>query len=192
MLAALAGATLTVVLSTRSEAKAPAQPPPPLSIQGPQVRLGDLTYNVTDVRLLDRDKPSEAPYLVNTPVRPKGRAYLGVFLKIYNHNPNRERTSAPGYLLEPSADPSLVALNQWSESPYRLDQGGIVPAGGELPLPETASAAGPIEGGLLLYVVSSEMTKAQPLRLVINTGTKLGAIALPPVPKIGPGDTSHG
>ena len=38
------------------------------------MRLGDLTYNITDVRLLDRDKPADAPYLVNLePVRPKGR-----------------------------------------------------------------------------------------------------------------------
>jgi len=29
---------------------------------------------VTDVRLLNRNKPVDAPYLVNAPVRPKGRA----------------------------------------------------------------------------------------------------------------------
>ena len=122
------------------------------------MRLGDLTYNVTDIRLLDRNKPAEAPYLVNNPPRPKGRAYLGVFLKIYNHNQKRDRPSAPGFLLEPLRDPSLVVMNQSSESPYRLDQGGVVPAGGELPIPGSPSAAGPIEGGLLLYVVSSKMT----------------------------------
>ena len=156
------------------------------------MRLGDLTYNVTDIRLLDRNKPAEAPYLVNNPVRPKGRAYLGVFLKIYNHNPNRDRPSAPGFLLEPLRDPSLVVMNQSSESPYRLDQGGVVPAGGVLPIPGSPSAAGPIEGGLLLYVVTSKMTAVQPFRLIINTGTKLGAITLPAVPKISAEDTGHG
>jgi len=190
VLAALVGAAVTVVLARGSGEKATAQPP--LSIQGPQVRLGDLTYNVTDIRLLDRNKPAEAPYLVNSPPRPKGRAYLGVFLKIYNHNQKRDRPSAPGFLLEPLRDPSLVVMNQSSESPYRLDQGGVVPAGGELPIPGSPSAAGPIEGGLLLYVVSSKMTAVQPFRLIINTGSKLGAITLPAVPKISGEDTGHG
>jgi hypothetical protein len=37
---------------------------------------------------------------------------------------------------------------------------------------------------LLLYWISGAMTRAQPLRLIINTGTQLGAITLPPVPKL--------
>ena len=191
VLAAVTGAVLTIYL-VDTGAGENAAAPTPLSIQGPQVRLGDLTYNVTNVRLLDRDKPAEAPYLVNNPVRPKGRAYLGVFIKIYNHDPNKDLPSAPGYLLEPQRNPSLVAYNQASESPYSLDQGGTVPAGGVLPVPGSPSAAGPIAGALLLYVVSDKMTAVQPFRLIINTGTQLGAITLPPVPKISASDTDHG
>ena len=124
-------------------------------------------------------------------MRPKGRAYLGVFLKIYNHNPDRERTSAPGYLLEPSGPVARRAEPVVGE-PVQAGPGRNRPRRRGASVPGSPSAAGPIAGGLLLYVVSSEMTDAQPFRLVINTGTKIGAIALPPVPKIGAGDTSHG
>src|SRR6478672_9138581 len=171
VVAALAGALLTVVLAWGGGEK-PAETTP-RSIQGPQVRLDDLTYVITDVRLLNRNKPVDAPYLVNAPVRPKGRAYLGVFLKIYNNNADKALPSAPGYLLEPQKNPSYVVYQQWSESPYRLDPGTTVPAGGELPVPGSSSAAGPITGGLLLFVVRKEMTDAQPLRLIINIGTQL-------------------
>jgi hypothetical protein len=151
------------------------------------VRLGDLTYVVTNIRVLNRDKPADAPYLVNLDSLPKGRAYFGVFLKIYNNNPNKDLPSAPGFLLEPQRAPGLVVQNQWSESPYRLDQGGTVPAGGELPIPGSPSAAGPVAGGLLLYVIKGAMTAAQPLRLIINTGTQIGAVRLPRVPKLSGG-----
>jgi hypothetical protein len=36
------------------------------------------------------------------------------------------------------------------------------------------------------------MTPVHPFRLIINTGSKLGAITLPAVPKISAGDTGHG
>jgi hypothetical protein len=134
--------------------------------------------------VLDRDRPSDAPYLVNLDSLPTGRAYFGVFLKIYNHNTKAAEPSAPGFLLEPTRAPGLVVQNQWSESPYRLDQGGTVPAGGVLPVPGSPSAGGPVEGGLLLYVVKGAMTAAQPFRLVINTGTQIGAIVLPRIPKL--------
>jgi hypothetical protein len=151
------------------------------------VRLGDLTYVVTNIRVLDRDRPTDAPYLVNLQALPKGRAYFGVFVKIYNDNADAEQPSAPGYLLEPSRAPGLVAQNQWSESPYKLDQGGTVPAGGVLPIPGSPSAGGPIDGGLLLYVIKGTMTAAQPFRLIINTGTQIGAVKLPRVPKLSGG-----
>jgi hypothetical protein len=184
--------TVVLVWGDGDEATATA---PPESIQGPQVRLGDLTYVITNVRVLDPNRPSDAPYVVNLEPVPKGRdgtsrVYFGVFLKVYNHNTDKAEPSAPGFLLEPTQAPGLVAQNQWSESPYRLDQGATVPAGGQLPIPGSASAGGPIEGGLLLYVVSPAMTKAQPFRLVVNDGTQMGAIVLPKMNRL-PGSGAH-
>jgi hypothetical protein len=184
-LALLAGALLTAFV-VRDDGDAGATPTPPESIQGPQVRIGDLIYNVVDVRILKPDRPDDAPYLVNQPRRPKGNAYLGVFLKIYNQNADAEQASAPGYLLEPLKG-SRAAMNQSTESPYQLVLASNVPAGGQLPVPGTAQDGGPYEGAFLLYVVNSDMTAAQPFRLVVHTGEQTGFVVLPPVPKLAGG-----
>ena len=181
--AAIAGGTLTVLVA-KGNGQKPNRPVPRESIQGPQVTIGDLIYNVTDVRLLNPSRPVDAPYLVNKGPLPKGMAYLGVFLKIYNTNPDEEQVSAPGYLLEPKSQPGLVMMNQASESPYTLDQGGTVPPGGEIPLPGSPSAAGPIKGGLVLYLIKGSTTNYQPFQLVVHTGEANGFIVLPRVPKI--------
>ena len=182
--AAIAGGTLTFLVAKGNGQKSGRTPTPRESIQGPQVTIGDLTYNVTDVRLLRQNRPVDAAYLVNKDPSPKGLYYLGVFIKIYNNNPHKDQISAPGFLLEPAKAPDLVVMQQASESPYNLDQGAPVPAGGELPIPGSPSAGGPIKGGLLLYWITPKMTLKQPFRLVVHTGNQNGFIVLPPVPKL--------
>jgi hypothetical protein len=187
-LAAAIGAAATIVLVSRGNGgKAALTPTPPESIQGPHVRIGQLTYAITEIRILKLNRPADAPYLVNLQDPPKGDAYFGVFLKIYNHDRDNDHVSAPGFLLEPTKNTSLTAMNQSSESPYRLDQGGTVPAGSELPVPGSASAGGPIPGGMLLYVLNGKMTAAQPFRLVIHTGAQNAFIFLPRVPNLAGG-----
>jgi hypothetical protein len=198
VLALAAGAVVTVILTqgggdspagsnTASTTKAPPGPP----IQGLQVKVDNLIYNVTDVRVLDYDSPSAAPYLVNLRRPAKGSGYLGVFMRVYNRT-KRDQVSAPGFLLEPSKQPGLVLMNNASESPYSLQQGAKVPAGSVLPVPGSAPASGTFPGGLLLYAINGDTTKNQPLDLIIHTakGT-LGKIRLPPVPKL-TGKPSHG
>ena len=179
VLAAVVGAGLTVWVAAGSGQKKKAIDP--ASIQGPQVRIGDIVYNVTAVRVLRRDRPSDAPYLPNKQAPPKGVAYLGVFLKLYNLNGDKAQPSAPGYLLEPTKAPGLVVMQQASESPYDF-KGGDVPAASVIPDP--GAAAGPIPGALLLYNITGPMTRAQPFRLVIHTGAENGFIILPRVPNL--------
>jgi hypothetical protein len=180
VLAALAGAALTIWVAAGS-GKEKKQPRSAASIQGPQVRIGDVVYNVTAVRLLNRNRPTDAPYLVNKEAPPKGIAYLGVFLKLYNMNPDKKQPSAPGYLLEPTKAPGLVVMQQSSESPYTFPGGDVPPAG---TIPDPTAASGPIPGALLLYYVNGKMTRAQPFRLVIHTGDANGFIILPKVPNL--------
>src|SRR5262245_27416689 len=80
-------------------------------IQGLKIEVDGLIYNVTDVRVLDFDSPSAAPYLTNLPRPGKGSAFLGVFMRIYNPN-GKAMPSAPGFLLEPSKQPGLAELNK--------------------------------------------------------------------------------
>jgi hypothetical protein len=199
LISLIAGVVLTVVIAgggdetpsgeraAAATTPAPALPP----IQGLQIGVEGLIYNVTDVRLLDFDSPSAAPYLTNLQRPAKGNAYLGVFLRVYNPT-GRAMGSAPGFLLEPSKNPELVEQNKATESPYSFKLGASVPAKGVIPVPGSAAASGQFPGGLLLYGVTSNTTKAQPLDLVIHTakGT-IAKLRLPPVPQVN-GKPGHG
>jgi hypothetical protein len=170
-------------------ADANTAPLPP--IQGLQIEVDGLIYNVTDVRVLDFDSPSAAPYLTNLQRPGKGNAFLGVFMRIYNRN-GKAMPSAPGFLLEPSKQPGLAEMNKASESPYSLTMGATVPAGGVIPKPGTAAASGQFPGALILYGINTLTTQNQPLDLVVHTqrGT-IAKLRLPPVPKL-TGKPGHG
>ena len=196
VVAALLAGVLGTVLIARGGDEATGNPtaakPTPLPpIQGLQLKVDGLIYNVTDVRLLDFDSPSAAPYLTNLQRPGKGSAFLGVFLRVYNPT-GRDQASAPGYLLEPSKAPGLAEMNKASESPYSLTLGAKVPAHGVIPEPGSAAASGQFPGGLLLYGITSQTTAKQPLDLVVHTakGT-IAKLRLPPVPKL-TGKPSHG
>lgn len=196
--ALIAGVVITVLVagggdeaeSSKGAAKAAgAKPLPP--IQGPQMNVDGLVYNVTDVRVLDFDSPSAAPYLTNLQRPGKGTAYLGVFMRVYNPS-GRAVASAPGYLLEPAKAPELAEMVKASESPYSLILGGKVQANGVLPEPGTAAASGQFPGAMLLYGINTKTTAAQPFDLVVHTskGT-IAKLRLPPIPKL-TGKLSHG
>lgn len=175
--------------SRTAAATKPAAALPP--IQGLQLQVEGLIYNVTDVRLLDFDSPSAAPYLTNLQRPAKGNAYLGVFLRVYNPT-GRAVDSAPGFLVEPSKAPELAEMVKASESPYSFTLGEKVPAKGVIPVPGSAAASGQFPGGLLLYGINTKTTDAQPFDLVVHTakGT-IAKLRLPPVPKL-TGNPGHG
>src|SRR3954451_19192760 len=187
VLIARGGDDATADKSAAKNASAPAPPP----IQGLQMAVDGLIYNVTDVRLLNFDSPSAAPYLTNLQRPAKGSAYLGVFLRVYNPT-DKPKPSAAGYLLEPSKDPVLVELAKASESPYSFQMGATVPAKGVIPKPGSAAASGKFPGGLILYGITAKTTAAQPLDLVVHTASgQIAKLRLPPVPQVN-GVSSHG
>ena len=187
VVAALAGATLTFFVARGNGEKQSSQIP--ASIQGPQVTLDGLTYNVTAIRFLDRNRPADAPYLVNKDAPPKGITYIGIWLKVYNPT-HKALPIAPGYLLEPTKATDQTQMQQSSESPYSLID-TFVPARGVVPVPGSSEAAGPTPGGLLLYWLNNRAIDKQPFRLVIHTGTGNAFIMLPKVPRLKGGGGGH-
>src|ERR1700754_396873 len=103
--ALVAGVVVTVLVSGGGDETAANKPEPKAAkgklppIQGLQMQVEGLIYNVTDVRILDYDSPSAAPYLTNLQRPAKGGAFLGVFMRVYNPT-GKDLASAPGYLLE--------------------------------------------------------------------------------------------
>jgi hypothetical protein len=174
------GASATGTSPHAASAAAANRPAPP-PIEGRQMTVDGLIYNVTGVRVLDFDSPSAAPYLTNQERPAKGSALLGVFLRVYNPT-GKAMASAPGFLLEPSKEPGLAEQNLPSESPYSLTVGAKVPAKSVLPVPGSAAASGKFPGGLLLFPIDGVTIKSQPLYLIVHTNE--GAIAKLKLPRV--------
>ena len=130
--------------------------------------MGDLVYNVADVRVLDYDSPSAAPYLVDTARPTKGNGFLGVFLRVYNlgTKPQRERaratcSSRPSSPASPSRIwASTTRSRSRSARPFRPAASCQSPA---RPRRRASSRA-----RFLLYPINDETVKDQPFDLVIH------------------------
>jgi hypothetical protein len=167
--------------STHAASAAAANRPAPPPIEGRQMTVDGLIYNVTGVRVLDFDSPSAAPYLTNLERPAKGSALLGVFLRVYNPS-GKAMVSASGFLLEPSKQPGLAEEVAPSESPYSFSLGAKVPAKGVIPVPGSRAASGQFPGGLLSYPIDGMTIKNQPLFLVVHTAK--GTIAKLKLPHV--------
>src|ERR1700710_2909687 len=68
---------------TKTASNAASSGPVP-AIAGPQIRIGDLIYNISDVHVFDFKSDESRPYLTNMPVPAAGTQLLGVFMRVYN------------------------------------------------------------------------------------------------------------
>ncbi len=145
------------------------------AVEGEPLELGDLGYNVGITRFLNPDDPEDSEYLVGQRALEPGTNYLGVFLTIENQT-EIERPSASQFTVTDTLETEYDVLD--SESPYALDVGALVPAEGELPLPDTTAATGPNHGSLLTFLVDDSVSENRPLRLVISSSAGSGEILL--------------
>jgi hypothetical protein len=135
----------------------------------PYLNVGPLLYEVQLSRELNPANIEDAAYLKGlTPAESHlapGQEWFAVFLQVYNH------TSAP----LPAATSVMVtdtqnnvytplAPNATNEFAYR---GGLVPAKGELPLPESVASSGATGGAVLLYKIQVVSLDNRPLELKI-------------------------
>ena len=144
-------------------------------IEGEPLELGELSYNVQLTRFLNPEDNEDAEYLVGQPPEQPGETYLGVFLVIENES-EEEAASASSYEVVDTQDQTFEPVE--TESPYALEIGATVPAEDELPLPDTTTQTGPIQGAMLLFLVSDAVTENRPLELEIGGGSETGTVEL--------------
>ncbi len=143
--------------------------------EGEPVEVNELSYNVALTRFLNPNDNEDAEYLVGQPPVEPGKNYLGVFLTVENETDER-LFSASHYEVVDTQGRRFEPLE--SKSPYALEPGEAVPAQGELPLEDTTAAAGPIQGALLLFYVTDQVTENRPLELEIETVSATGIVRL--------------
>jgi hypothetical protein len=135
----------------------------------PYLNVGPLVYEVQLSRELNPANIEDAAYLKGLTTAEShlapGQEWFAVFLQVYNH------TSAP----LPAATSVTVTDTQnnvytplvpsaTNEFAYR---GGLVPAKGELPLPESVASSGATGGAVLLYKIQVVSLDNRPLELKI-------------------------
>jgi hypothetical protein len=135
----------------------------------PYLNVGPLVYEVQLSRELNPANIEDAAYLKGlTPAESHlapGQEWFAVFLQVYNH------TSAP---LPAARSLTVTDTQNNSYSPVLPDatnefvyRGGLVPAKGELPLPESVASSGATGGAVLLYKIQVVSLDNRPLELKI-------------------------
>ena len=132
--------------------------------EGEPIHSEDVTYNVVISRFLNPDDSEDAEYLEGQPDPPPGQFYFGVFLQIVNESD--ETVTLPETLtVVDTLDNEYEPVE--TESPYALELGAELPAGGEYPIPNSTPAEGPIQGSLVLFLVEEASTENRPLELEV-------------------------
>ncbi|MGH2990666.1 MAG: hypothetical protein ACRDMA_12555 [Solirubrobacterales bacterium] len=133
-------------------------------IEGEPVELGELLYNVQITRFLNPNDPEDEAYLGGQPQAAADEEYLAVFMTIQNEGD--ESVELPHEMtIRDTRDNTYDPLE--SESVYALELGSAVPAGGDVPEPDTPAASGPINGAMVLFRVGRTVTENRPIELEI-------------------------
>lgn len=166
LLAALALAGLLAACGEEAETEV---------IEGEPIEIAELSYNIGLTRFLNPDDNEDAEYLIGQPPADPGFAYLGVFLTIENETEEGLR-SAEDYVVRDTLENEYLPVE--SESPFALELGAVVPAEGELPLPDTTAQTGPNQGSLLTFLVDDLVGENRPLKLEIVAAGGSGEVIL--------------
>ncbi len=140
----------------------------------PYLAVGPLTYSVQISRSLNPYDTEDSAYLQGLSSKQRelhpGEEWFGVFMQVYDktgasHEAAREITvhDTEGNVYKP------VEPNQYNLYTYR--PGASVPAEGQLPLPSSTAASGPVNGLLLLYKLKLTSLENRPLTVKIVSPT---------------------
>jgi hypothetical protein len=144
-------------------------------VEGEPLELGELSYNVQITRFLNPDDPEDEEYLVGLPEAPSGYSYLGIFMVISNES-EEPLDSADEFIVMDTLGEEFEQVE--IESPYALEVGAVVPAEGEIPIPNTTAATGPNQGSLLVFEVPDDVSENRPLELEVDGADASGGIVL--------------
>jgi hypothetical protein len=135
----------------------------------PYLNVGPLVYEVQISRQLNPVDTEDASYLSGlAPAERRlapGQEWFAVFVQVYNHN-SVELPAASSMLVTDTQGNVYTPLipDQTNVFAYRA---GMVPAKGQVPVPDTIAASGPTQGALLLYKVKILSLDNRPWKLTI-------------------------
>src|SRR5437588_2755056 len=135
----------------------------------PYLDVGPLIYSVEISRQLNPFDTEDAGYLRGLPPAERqlapGQEWFGVFLQVYNHTSHGLPAATQLTVTDTQGNTySPIVPGQSNEYAYR---GGVVPASGRLPGPDSTASFGPTQGALLLYKIQIVSLDNRPLEFKI-------------------------
>jgi len=135
----------------------------------PYLDVGPLSYEVQLSRELNPTNSEDAAYLQGLSESERklgpGQEWFAVFVQVYN-NSSQAYPSATELTISDTQGNTYtpVAPSQINPFAYRP---ALVPAKGQLPIPDTTANSGPTQGALLLYRIQTVSLDNRPLELKI-------------------------
>jgi hypothetical protein len=145
----------------------------------PYLDVGPLKYEVQLSRELNPTNSEDATYLRGlSPAERQlapGQEWFAVFLQVYNDGSQGQQAVTSVTIADTQGNVySPLIPDQTNQFAYR---GGVVPAKGQLPEPDTTAAAGPTQGALLLYKIQTVSLDNRPLEVKITNPSDLAETA---------------
>jgi hypothetical protein len=135
----------------------------------PYLDVGPLKYEVQLSRELNATNNEDAAYLQGlsegeSKLEP-GQEWFAVFVQVYNDT-SSALPSASELTISDTQGNTYIPVVPNKINPYAY-RPGLVPAKGQLPIPDTTADLGPSQGALLLYKIRTVSLDNRPLELKI-------------------------
>jgi hypothetical protein len=136
----------------------------------PYLNVGPLVYEVQLSRELNPANSEDAAYLKGlSPSESKleqGQEWFAVFLQVYNHT-KEPLESASEITISDTQENVYKPIVPDESNPFAYRGGEMVPANGQLPLPDTIANSGPTSGLMLLFKIQVVSLDNRPLEIKI-------------------------
>jgi hypothetical protein len=131
----------------------------------PYLDVGPLVYQVQQSRQLNPFDIEDSAYLAGLPAAQRqllpGQEWFGVFLAVYNHT--GQSHPAATSLTVTDTQGNIYSPLQPEPTNLFSYRAGLVPAAGQLPVPDSVASFGPVQGALLLYKIQIVSLDNRPL-----------------------------
>ena len=135
----------------------------------PYLDVGPLSYEVQLSRELNPTNSEDAAYLQGLSANERqlgpGQEWFAVFVQVYN-NSSQAQQSATELTISDTQGNTYTPLPPSQINPFAY-RPALVPAKGQLPIPDTTANSGPTQGALLLYKIQTVSLDNRPLELKI-------------------------
>ena len=140
-----------------------------VGVGAPYLNVGPLVYQVQLSRQLNPADVEDAGYLQGLGPAERalapGQEWLGVFVQVFN-NHSVQFPAASTMTITDTQGNAYVPIPPGPTNFYAY-RGGLVPANGQLPIPDSTASFGPTQGALLLYKLQLASLDNRPLKIHI-------------------------